>query len=365
MRILALVALFASAPGALAGIFSPNEPCPFEVSPEGVAKPLPLNVFKLFLNDRVAALQPAGPSVQPGSTVGTPTFKGAAENRLKYDKPAPSRAEMVGLSADLLRLGHARAVVELLKPTLRDRNLDYRLLAHLALAHAALGDWETALLRQANAVGDSDPPTELAGTKPEQLKWMLKVDKTYTRRWLRAAQTDANPRTKPTDPDVPPLFRLDDGTPLTFHEPLSAAERQALPIDAVAIVQQMVLWAPLDANLLWLLGAVHLANGQFAEAFDILEQGREPRKLTWPKFRAMHAGAEGAYAELPKTTLDDTPLGPPIPEPDPDPDPPPPRGLFAVVAPAQFALVAGLFALAVLALVALQIRKLRRKRRLR
>ena len=337
MRLLATALLLVSSPSAFAGVFSPNEPCPFEISPDGTATPLPLNVFKLFLNDRVAALQATGPDIQSGSA-DTPTFRGGVLQRLRSAPASPSRAEMVGLSADLLRAGRSGEVVELLKPVLRDRTLDYRLLAHLSLAHAALGDWDLALLRHANAVGDSEAPIELGGTKPEQLKWMLKVDRTHTRPWLKAAQRDASPATKTADPDVPPLFKMD-----------------ALPADAVAIAQQLVLWSPRDNNLLWLLGAVHLAKGQIEAAFDILEQCRE-RKMTWPKFRADHANAEALYRALPKPPADEALVSTSeFVEADP-----PKRGLFAVVDPTQFALALGGFSVVVLGLFALQLRKWRR-----
>ncbi len=338
MRLLASLVVLVSSSSAFAGIFSPNEPCPFEISPDGTAKPLPLNVFKLFLNDRFAALQPTSPDLQPG-TVNTPTFKGSVLQRLRAAPAAPSRAEMVGLSADLLRAGRAGDVIELLKPTLRDRTLDYRLLAHLSLAHATLGDWDLALLRHANAVGDGEAPTELSGTKPEPLKWMLKVDRTYTRPWLKAAQRDANPATKTTDPDLLPLFNMD-----------------ALPADAVAIVQQMVLWSPRDNNLLWLLGAVHLAKGQTESAFDILEQCRE-RKMTWPKFRVDHAKAEALYRALPKPPADEFL----VPTVEIVEDEVPKRGLFAVVDPTQFALALGGFSVVLIGLFTLQLRKWRRK----
>ena len=337
MRFAALFALFVCAPVASAGIFNPNEQCPFEIAPDGTAKPLPLNVFKLLLNERVAALNPITPEVQPG-TADTPTFKGLVARRLKGAPKSPTRAEMVGLSADLLRMGRDREVIELLTPTIRDDNPDYRLLMHLALAHAALGDWNLALKRTGDA-RDCDPPTELAGTKPPQLQWMLKVDRTYTRPWMLAARQNADPKSRPSDPEVPRLFDM-------------------RPADAVAVVQQMVLWAPLDANLLWLLGSLHLEKGQFAEAFDILEQCRE-RKLTWPKFRVQHAAAEAGYAKLSKVDPFAGIEGPTVDL----PADPPNRGLFDIVAPEQFAIVLSGFAIAVLALLALQIRTLRRRRR--
>ncbi len=331
MRFAALLVLLVGAPFASAGIFSPHEPCPFEIAADGTAKPLPLNVFKLLLNECVAALNPITPEIQ--------TFKGLVLRRLGSAPKAPSRAEMVGISADRLRVGHDREVIELLTPTIRDDNPDYRLLIHLARAHAALGDWDLALKRTGDA-RDCDPPTELAGTKAEALEWMLKVDRAHTRPWMLAARQSADPKARPSDPDVPPLFR------------------EMPPPDAIAVVQQMVLWAPLDANLLWLLGSLHLEKGQFAEAFDILDQCRE-RKLTWPKFRSQHAAAEAGYRKLPKVDPFAGIEGPTVDLPG---DPPPKRGLFAVVAPEQFAIVIAGFGVLILALLALQIRTFRRRR---
>ena len=339
MRHLAFAAILALGPVASAGIFSPNEPCPFEVSAEGVATPLPLNVFKLYLNERVAALQPTSSDFQAG-IANAPTFKGLARQRLAGATRLPVRGELLGQSADLLRLGQYRPVIELLKPTLQDRSLDYRLLAHLSLAHAGLGDWDLAVKRNVDAVLDGDAPAELKGTKAEQLKWMLKIDKTYTRPWLLAAQRDANPQYRTTDPEPLPLFP------------------SGPPPDAVAIAQQMVLWSPLDANLLWWLGSIHLEKEQVREAFDILEQCRE-RKLTWPKFRQQHARAEALYRALPKEAPEVALVLTPVPEPTP-----PPRGwdaLFAVVDPLTFAVVLGVFALLASGIVALQIRKWRRR----
>lgn len=339
MKALAFFALLAWAPFATAGIFSPNEPCPFEMAPDGTAKPLPLTVFKLFLNDRVAALQPNSPDVQPG-TADAPTFKGLAKVRVSRDFE-PDRAGMLGLSADRLRLGQFRGVVELLKPTLQDRSLNYAWLAHLSLAHAALGDWDLAIKRNADAVLDGEPPAELAGTKPEQLKWMLKIDKAYTRTWLLAAQRDADPRSRPADPDVLALFP------------------KASP-DAIAVVQQLVLWAPLDTNLLWLLGSLYLTSGQVTEAFDILEQCRE-RKMTWSKFRVQHASAEALFRALPKDAPEAA-----LPAEVSDDSAPPPRGwdaIFAEVNPLAFGIASGAFAALVAAIVWLQVRKWRRAAR--
>jgi hypothetical protein len=52
---------------------------------------------------------------------------------------------------------------------------------------------------------------------------------------------------------------------------LAAAERKKLPPDALAIVQQLVLWHPQDARLYWLLGELYNADGDVGTAANILE----------------------------------------------------------------------------------------------
>src|SRR4029079_19683820 len=52
------------------------------------------------------------------------------------------------------------------------------------------------------------------------------------------------------------------------YEPgnLGPTERQKLPKDAVAIVQHLLLWAPGDTSLYWLLGELYAADGQLEDA---------------------------------------------------------------------------------------------------
>ena len=52
---------------------------------------------------------------------------------------------------------------------------------------------------------------------------------------------------------------------------LAKAQRDRLPKDAVAIVQQLALWLPADARLLWLLGELANAHGDVRTAAQILE----------------------------------------------------------------------------------------------
>ena len=53
---------------------------------------------------------------------------------------------------------------------------------------------------------------------------------------------------------------------------LAKVEREKLPPDAVAIVQQLLLWFPTDTRLYWLLAELYASDGKLDEAQVIFEQ---------------------------------------------------------------------------------------------
>jgi hypothetical protein len=90
---------------------------------------------------------------------------------------------------------------------------------------------------------------------------------------------EANRTEEPT-----PLFPLPERgksqSPVRFvndagvYEPgvLASAERDKLPPDALAIVQQLLLWFPLDTRLYWLLAELYAAADDLDSAAVILEE---------------------------------------------------------------------------------------------
>ena len=52
---------------------------------------------------------------------------------------------------------------------------------------------------------------------------------------------------------------------------IAESEKKKLPADALAIVQQLVLWHPQDARLYWLLGELYNADGDIDTAAKILD----------------------------------------------------------------------------------------------
>jgi tetratricopeptide (TPR) repeat protein len=77
------------------------------------------------------------------------------------------------------------------------------------------------------------------------------------------------------------------------YEPgaLAAAEKAKLPPDAIAIVQQLLLWFPTDARLYWLLGELYAADGELESAQKILDECAWSRQYGNRKHLMEHRGA--------------------------------------------------------------------------
>lgn len=353
----AVILALLSAPLAPAGLYTPDEPCPFDIKPDGTAKPLPDTQFLILFNDASAGLVPIDPK-NPGTFDWVPTddrsgmkVQGSAVLLQRYAARHSKATQLAGSdlaahTATLIRLGGHKQAMSLLTQETRSRNPNYLLVANLAHAHAAETDatsnWGTALTRLADAF-DCEPPKVLSGTSPEQMKWQLGVDRKHYRLWLRLRkeQAEKKPLQATWLPDA--VFETADRQPIRFWE--SDAEAQKLPPDAVAVAQQLALWSPGNEKLLWTLGEVYLATGDVKAAVKVYEMC-EGRKFTAPVvLRDNRARALDLFAKLPQD-------GPRAVEGDPQLDGK--KGLFGLVDPTTFYVVVGLFAVAATILLALQ-----------
>src|SRR5439155_16809126 len=139
----------------------------------------------------------------------------------------------------------------------------FRVLANLAHVHAFRSEWREALDMHGLVREFDEPPPDLAHTTPEQRKWLRGVERTHYTKWPLAHRQRADAKTPPDAEDVFPLFPVKFVNDAGRYEPgaLAAAERAKLPADAVAVVQQLVLWAPWDTGLYWLLAELYVADG--------------------------------------------------------------------------------------------------------
>jgi hypothetical protein len=208
----------------------------------------------------------------------------------------------------------------------------------------------------------------------EQLRWILELHRGPVKSWLAVRRQISQ---KPTplqapgeEAEVYPLFVDAQRNPVRFvneqneYVPgqLATHERAKLPKNALASVQQLAIWMPNDAMLLWLLAELYAAEGRIADAADAFDQCTA-RGLTRPVKLMSHRAIVRAEAQ--KLTQNSQPEIVAVEEPSAAPEGPQERGIFALVNPTHFAIVVGLFGIVVVILLVLQVQSLRRRRRKR
>jgi hypothetical protein len=290
------LALFAG-PGR-ASLYSPDEPFALEVD-EGKPDPLPFTEFKRQLTvltnavndtkvdgkynsdrqkflDRIAKMEP---KAKEG---GKPLTE--AEREKAFRKMPETQA--VSLATDLLRTAQIDKALNLMGQ--RAQRGGYFVISTLAHVHAARGEWADAIRYIKDGQLDLKMPAEVKGLTKGQRNWWEKLDTDYVPRFyeIRKQQMDARKGLTPAEldksnetEDVLPLFPLpgEDGKPRPpvrfvndagIYEPgkLAAAEQAKLPPDAIAIVQQLLLWFPSEVRLYWLLGELYAANDDLESA---------------------------------------------------------------------------------------------------
>ncbi len=182
--------------------------------------------------------------------------------------------ESADLGAILVRLGRPGKAIEVLRPAVRANPEHFRLAANLGTAWQAQGDLNEA----ARAL------TEAVRLAPARWKSFEEAHLKLVRMRLR------DPKNAST---------LDDLFGVDLKEPDA---RKKLPADAVAIVQQLALWLPGDARLLWLLGETANVHGDARTAAAILEGVVTEFAFTAPPARERRQefrSAADAIAKLP------------------------------------------------------------------
>jgi hypothetical protein len=293
-----LVVAAAALPGR-ASLYQPDAPVlslPAKADgPKLLGEPLPFDQFKMQFvrlsnvrNPELKDSQGKNPDREQVLT------RVGARRRVKNLPPA----ELAALAGDMLRLGNSdpraggnggffvEEAVNLLKPRTRDRVPNYFVFTTLAQLHAARGEWSEALTNHQAALLDAEMPAEVKGLSKAQRDWEAQLDADYVPHYyaIHRREAEARPRPAPESEEPTPLFPLPERdkphTPVRFvndagqYEPgtLAAAERAKLPPDAVAVVQQLLLWFPSDARLYWLLAELYAADGKLDEAAAIMDE---------------------------------------------------------------------------------------------
>jgi tetratricopeptide (TPR) repeat protein len=352
-----------------AGLYNAAEPLEGPAAAEGGAKALGFSQFQDLLSAllRIGFGQPLG-SKQSDSPMRTHYLARATELQAMVRSSRITVQERVNLSAYLIRLRKYEDAVQVLEPVAAQERQNFMLFANLATAHQLAGRLDRALayLQQVKVLW----PAAWPGLTKQQLDWFQKAERFHLElvkdRYRKLAGRGTGP--------IRGQERLDDlfggrNGPVRFtgeagrYEAgkLAAVERAKLPVEALAIVQQLMIWLPEDTRLYWQLGELYNANGDIEAAARIFDDCvGNVRRFSAPDLHAHRLIVQEAKPkatipvfDLPTNRVDNpagkTPASGSLPSWLPD---------FG-----QLVAVGGFAALAVLALGYFQIREMRRRRR--
>jgi hypothetical protein len=175
----------------------------------------------------------------------------------------------INLGAYYLRLQQPQKAIGVLEPRARE-GAPFTLWANLATAYEQAGLPDRALTARDLAL--KAWPATYPGWDSFQLRFYRKVEK-YQLDLLKLRQKEAQRRPGRND------LRLDDLFPgVEFvgasgkYEAggIAPAQWGEVPADALALVEQMLLWSPFDERLQWLLGELLNAGGDVRAAVMVL-----------------------------------------------------------------------------------------------
>lgn len=335
MRRLGLVAFGAVIAGVLlvangrASLHHPDEPMALEVNAKGEPQALRFEEFSRRRLVLVNMQDANRPFVDPESKNKEKTERGKVADRIAaaQKKPARTPEQSAALAVDLLRFGRAAEAPDALRGQRRG------FLPNITLAHvaAAQGEWGQAY-QYLDIANEERPPAAVPGLTAAQLAWQLKLNrgpllKLVQSRWKEVREKEARrkegkPAELPPDDELPdPIF------PVNFANvtgpALAPAERDKLPPDALATVQQLLLWFPTDPRLYWLLAELYAVKGDFADAQKIMNSCVESLKYSNRKVLMQHREAVAKAAAQLAPPPDDPLLGTDKPAETTDPPAPP------------------------------------------
>ena len=256
----AVIALLTSV--GRASLYQPEDPIVIPVASDGTGRDIPFDDFEKRFTTRVLELNPVFKDSKGENKAREVVLKRIAERRRALNR---SSLENAALAADLLRIGKPDDAESVLASDRRGY------LPNVTLAHAcaAKGEWAKAA-EYLSIANEERPPTELKGWSKAQLDWELKLDRGPLTRLFEARALEARTKIVPENEDLDAIFPVKFVNEAGKYEPGKFTGQ--LPPDAIAVVQQILLWSPIDTRLYWLLGELYAAQGKFADAKKIMDQ---------------------------------------------------------------------------------------------
>jgi tetratricopeptide (TPR) repeat protein len=239
---------------ASAGLYGPLDASPFDSTPTGVEE---LSFAEDTTGRFPLEFARVGNIGDPSRVTPERTAALALVAKMPSDHDPVRDA---ALASVLIRLRQTDQALDLLRRYVRDRRPTFAVFANLAHAHAVRGEWREAITAHQTALDDCRFPIAI-----KHGEWLKRLENQYYRKWLIIREREARDKL-PVSEQLPlPLF---DGPP---------------PADAIAIVQQLLLWDHSDVRLQWLLADLYRQAHRPRAALKIYESllavNYSPRRL--------------------------------------------------------------------------------------
>ncbi|MEZ6143243.1 MAG: hypothetical protein R3B84_21975 [Zavarzinella sp.] len=281
IRMIALGIVLLWVSGSRAGIYQPSQGFDFELNDQGYATPIQFN------NGFDGIYKELRDIMRPGSPLNQKYTQRVQElSREPISKLTSD--ELAELTASLLRLNRPNEVLSKLQVISRDpRKGDYLVYNHMAHAFYMRGADELIHAYRHQMITKTLPfPKKFGRLSEKELAWLKRVELDYYLPWMgyRADEVRRSPGLRdiskdqidPIFPTAPPLKNTE---PVQFIDEnggysagkIAPQEMAKLPPDAIAIVQQMLMWHPSDPRLCWLLAELYNAHGQVETALKMMD----------------------------------------------------------------------------------------------
>lgn len=329
----AVVAGVFALPESRASLHHPDDPMALTVNAKDEPQALEFGEFgrrRLVLMNAGNATWPLERADPTDPAKKTRSDRGVLKDRIDRRLKLRERSELdnVALAVDWLRFGQPDEAAAALRGARRG------FLPNITLAHIAIAQnsrehptWAQAFeyLDIANAEA---PPKQFPGLTPQQLAWQLKLNRGPLLKLVQLRMQEARAKPAPESELPDALF------PVNFADTapdglLSPAERAKLSPDALATVQQLILWFPHDTRLYWLLAELYAARGEYRPAQKIMDECVSSLTYSNRKALVQHREAVAKAAAQLAPPPDDPLLGQPD-KTDADDTPAPPFTLGAV-----------------------------------
>jgi tetratricopeptide (TPR) repeat protein len=287
-RIWGAVALVALAALPLhAGLYDPRNPTSPLVASSGV-RPLYFEQLRDELNSLLSIADPLRPKGPRAAML-----KRRDELRSQRNL-TPAAAAELGLV--LWRLRESDAALTTLREAYNRDPRNFWVLSNLGSVYQATGQYREAsspLETARDFVPDPWPNGPAVGD------WFKKVEGYQLKLLrLRIGERSLHPTGRPPPAaDVDNLFGIHFVGPSGVYTPgrIADAEKAKLPPDAIAIVQQLLLWFPEDTRLLWQLAELYNAEGNLEAATKLLDMCVWQRRFESPALREHRRVVQETY----------------------------------------------------------------------